>query len=108
MKKLCELYEGYPDVLINDIKINSKEVENGDFTEEDINIAKEHYISIVKEIEDSPDAIIDACFVENLIELDSLEERCKKILGVTKEDIINVSKKISIDTIFLLAGIGGQ
>ena len=30
MKKLNELYPGYPDILINDIKINSKEVVNGD------------------------------------------------------------------------------
>lgn len=30
MKKLSELYDGFPDILINDIKINSKEVCNGD------------------------------------------------------------------------------
>ena len=30
MKKLCDLYPGYPDILINDIKINSKEVEKND------------------------------------------------------------------------------
>ena len=30
MKKLSELYEGYPDILINDIKINSKEVKPND------------------------------------------------------------------------------
>ena len=30
MKKLSELYNGYPDILINDIKINSKEVVKND------------------------------------------------------------------------------
>ena len=30
MKKLSELYLGYPDILINDIKTNSKEVEKND------------------------------------------------------------------------------
>ena len=30
MKKLSELYEGFPDIIINDIKINSKEVKNND------------------------------------------------------------------------------
>ena len=30
MKKLSELYNGYPDILIKGIKINSKEVEDGD------------------------------------------------------------------------------
>ena len=30
MKKLSELYKGYPDILINDIKTNSKEVNEGD------------------------------------------------------------------------------
>ena len=96
------------DKVIKLIKDLMKEVEEGKFTDEDIKIAKEHYISIIKEIEDSPDGIIDACFVESLIDLESLDERCNRILEVTKEDIINVSKKVAIDTIFLLAGIGGQ
>ena len=30
MKKLSELYEGYPDIIINDIKINSKDVKEND------------------------------------------------------------------------------
>ena len=30
MRKLSELYPGYPDILINEIKINSKEVKEGD------------------------------------------------------------------------------
>jgi len=30
MKKLSELYDGYPDIDIKDIKINSKEIEKGD------------------------------------------------------------------------------
>ena len=30
MKKLSELYEGYPDIIINDIKINSKDVREND------------------------------------------------------------------------------
>ena len=30
MKKLSELYNGYPDIEIRGIKINSKEVEEGD------------------------------------------------------------------------------
>lgn len=30
MKKLSELYEGYPDIEVKDIKINSKEIEKGD------------------------------------------------------------------------------
>ena len=96
------------DKVIELVKSLMKEMQEGKFTEEDINIAKEHYIAVVKEIEDSSDAIIDACFVEELICLESLDERCKKVLEVTKEDIINVSQKIAIDTIFLLAGIGGQ
>ena len=30
MKKLSELYEGYPDIVVNDIKINSKDVKEND------------------------------------------------------------------------------
>ena len=38
------------------------------------------------------------------LDLDLLEERKKEIEKVTKEDIIKFSKKIHMDTIYLLEG----
>lgn len=35
---------------------------------------------------------------------DLIEDRCEKIKNVTKDDIINLSKKIFMDSIFILEG----
>ena len=39
-----------------------------------------------------------------LIGTDTLEEKRRKIMSVTKEDIIKVAKKVKMDTVFLLEG----
>ena len=46
MKKLSELYENYPDILINDIKTNSKEVNPGDLFVciKGVNVDRNNYI----------------------------------------------------------------
>ena len=40
----------------------------------------------------------------DLLDVDDIDMRKKKILNVTKEDIINLANKIKIDTVFLLGG----
>lgn len=86
------------------IKKLMKEVEDGKFTEEEINTCKTEYISKLKEIEDNSGAIIETYLAKDLLNLGDIEERKKEIMKVTKEDIIKVAKKIKIDTVFLLEG----
>ena len=93
------------DKTIRLIKKLMRDVSNGNFTEEDINIAKENYISVLNEIEDNDNAIIEAYLAKDLLNLGSIEERKQEIKKVTKEDIISISKKVKIDTIFLLEGV---
>ena len=88
------------------IKKLMKEMENGKFTDENIEIAKENYISLLKEIEDNENAIIETYLAKDLLNLGDIEERKKEIMKVTKEDIIKVAKKIKMDTVFMLEGIG--
>ena len=94
------------DKTIKLVKDLMKEMENGKFTEENINIACENYISMLSEIEDNPDAIVETYLAKDLLNLGDIEERKEEIRKVTKEDIINLSKKVKIDTIFLLEGDG--
>ena len=42
---------------------------------------------------------------KDLLNLGDIEERKREVMKVTKEDIVNVAKKIKIDTIFLLEGV---
>ena len=94
------------DKTVKLVKDLMKEMEEGKFTEENINVACENYISMLSEIEDNPDAIVETYLAKDLLNLGDIEERKEEIRKVTKEDIINISKKVKIDTIFLLEGDG--
>lgn len=93
------------DKTIDLVKKLMKDITKGNFTEEDIIMAKENYISMLNEIEDNEDAIIETYLAKDLLNLGDIEERKEEIMKVTREDIINVSKKVKIDTIFLLEGV---
>ena len=93
-------------LVIKLIKKLMKEMEKGNFTEEQVDTARENYISLLNEIYDNPDAIIETYVAKDLLNIGDIEERKEEVLKVTKKDIINISKKINIDTIFLLEGIG--
>ena len=53
---------------------------------------------------DYPSQIISYYYASEILNSDLPEERKKMVEKVTKEDIISVSKKIYIDTIYLLGG----
>lgn len=100
MKKLSELYEGFPDILINDIKINSKEVKNNDLFVciKGVNIDRHDYVldainhgavAIVasKKIDVSvPVIYVDDCNLE-------LANLCRKFYDYPEEklDIIGIT-----------------
>lgn len=82
-----------------------KDMTKGNFTEENIKVAQENYISLLKEIEDNEGAIIETYLAKDLLNLGDIEERKKEIMKVTKDDIIKLAKKVKIDTVFLLEGV---
>lgn len=93
------------DKTVKLIKKLMKDITLGKFTDEDINVAKESYISMLDEIEDNDNAIIETYLAKEILNMGDILERKKEIMKVTKDDIINISKKIKIDTIFLLEGV---
>lgn len=76
----------------------------GDFVEADIDKAKITYINSLSELEDNPGSLISLFAGEEYLHSDDLKTRIEKINKVTMEDVINISKKISLDTIYLLEG----
>lgn len=90
------------------VKKLMKDMTKGNFTEEDINVVKENYLSLLKEIEDNENAIIETYLAKDLLNLGDIEERKKEVMKVTKEDIIQVAKKVKIDTVFLLEGVQNE
>ena len=85
------------------IKKELTNMSKGNFEEEDINAAKTTYINSLREIEDSQASIIRIFESHEYLNFDFLDKRTE-VLNVTKEDIINFSKKINLDTIYLLEG----
>ena len=92
------------DKTLSLIKKEMNDMQNGIFTDEEIENAKKYYLSLLEEALDNPNQIISSYYAMNLWQVDSIEKRKSEIKKVTRNDIINLSKKIFIDTVFLLGG----
>lgn len=86
------------------IKKEMKNIEKGNFDDEIIERAKIKYNSVLDEIYDYPNQIISSYYASLILGVDFPEIRKKKIMEVTKDDIIKISKKVKMDTIYLLGG----
>ena len=81
-----------------------EKMKNGEFSDEDIEIAKVNMLSALKEVEDSQNGIINMYEAHEYLGYDLIEERRKNLIKVTKKDLLELSKKMYLDTIFLLEG----
>lgn len=89
----------------NEIFVQLDAVKNGDFTEEELDIAKEYLINANTAALDNPFSL-KVYHYENLL-LDkstSIDEANEKISKVTKEDIISAFKNINADVVYFLSG----
>ncbi len=96
-------YKNYHQV-VSSVKEIMKKMAKGEITDEEIENAKVEYISILDESYDDMENIIESNVVKDLMNLDDFVVRRQKAQEVTKEDIIEVAKKMTIDTIYLLKG----
>ena len=85
------------------IKEQLQQMENGDFSNEDIDNAKLLVSSTVGSIPETQDAEINYYFAQELSDnFVSIDEYVEKINEVNKEEIIDVAKNIQINTIYFL------
>lgn len=89
---------------INLIKKELIKMSKGDFSNTDIEAAIITYINSLKDIEDNLPSILKIFESHEYLNFDLIDERCLNIKNVTKEDIINLTKKIHLTTIYLLEG----
>ncbi len=96
-------YEKAKQVINNELH----QIEIGNITDEEFNSAKDSLISDLKEWNDSKISLAKM-FMMNLVATNttniSLQEMIDKIDSVTKQDVIEISKRINISRIFLLGG----
>ena len=89
---------------VNLVKEAIQEIQDGKFTEEDIEKAQITYQSAWMEIMDSPFSILNMYLSHKYYQLDLMEKRIEQIKKVTIQDVIEISKKLQISTIYLLKG----
>lgn len=88
---------------LNIIKKQIDDMKNGDFTDEDIENAKKGIIAGIKSIDDEQDTEITYFFGQELSKNNvSIEQYINNISKVNKQDVIDISNKISINTVYFL------
>lgn len=86
------------------IKEQVKKMSRGEFSDEEIAQAKVTYLASLKGLEDYPGSILNMYISKEYLDYDLLQDRIKSINKITKEDVVNLAKKIHPDTIFVLEG----
>ena len=76
----------------------------GKISEGELMTAKEYYTSSLEEICEVEERFITEVFFEEVLKIPKIDVRREEILKVTRQDLIKLSKKIKIDTIYLLEG----
>lgn len=89
-------------LCIDAIKYEIKNIENGNFTSSHLENCKTLIKSILKESFDFQNTITEYYFGLSYLKLDNIERQIENIDKVTKEDIIEFSKKVKIDSIYFL------
>lgn len=95
----CEDY----DKTIQIIKKQIEDMKEGRFTQEDLDNAKHYILTTIKAISSEQDTEISYYFGQELSDQSlSLEEYRSKIERIKKDDVIQLAKRITINTIYFL------
>ena len=81
-----------------------KEMINGDFSDDELKDAKKNIETMIKSSEDSLYGIIGNYFSHITQNTPLIEEQIKEVNSVTKKEIMELAKKVKLNTVFLLVG----
>lgn len=99
----CGIEIGNYEKALELIRKQIDDMKNGDFTDKDIDDAKTGIIANIKTISDEQDTELTYYFGQELSQNRTLiEEYEEKINNVSKDDIINVANKVTINTVYFL------
>ena len=94
--------KGNDNAVVKLIEKSLSNISKGKFDDDKLESSKKTLISAIESSLDNPVSIINNYYAKVLVESLDVNEKIEKIKNVSKEDIIAVSKKISVHTIFLL------
>ena len=95
---------GNSDNVLKLIKKTLQNISKGNFDDSLLENSKRTIISGIKASKDSPAGIINTYYAKVLVNSLEFDERIKNINKVSKEDVMNLSKKVLMHTLFLLEG----
>ena len=85
------------------IKVQIKDMKEGKFTDEEVENAKTNILDSIQSIEDEQDSQIIYYFGQEISKTkENLKEYKEKIKKVTKQDVLNIANKVSIEMIYFL------
>ena len=85
------------------IKQQIEDMKKGDFTDEEVENAKKGIIASIKTIDDEQDTEITYFFSQELSKSKcNIEQYMQRISEVTKEKVVDVANKVSINTVYFL------
>lgn len=91
------------DKALEIIKQQIEDMKNGDFTEEEVENAKKGIIASIKTIDDEQDTEITYFFSQELSNSKcNIEQYMNDIKAVTREKVIDIANKVSINTVYFL------
>lgn len=89
----------------NEIEKQLHNIKNGDFTDDEFEVSKNHIINSYRSIKDSAYSMKDyyrgQCFSKNQ---DSIDEAISKIEAITKDDVVKALENVELDTVYFLKG----
>ena len=99
----CGIEIGNYEKALELIRKQIDDMKEGDFTDKDIEDAKTGIIANIKTIADEQDTELTYYFGQELSQnKTSVEKYEEKINNVSKQDIINIANKVSINTVYFL------
>ena len=88
---------------LNIIKKQLEEIKNGNISDEEFDAAKELLISSISLIPESAEDMIAFYFDQSLFEENlTVQDYIMKLKNITKEQIIEIAKQVTMDTIYFL------
>lgn len=85
------------------IKQQIEDMKKGDFTDEEVENAKKGIIASIKTIDDEQDTEITYFFSQELSKSKcNIEQYMQRISEVTKEKVVDVANKVSVNTVYFL------
>ena len=91
------------DKALNIIKEQIEDMKKGDFTDEEVENAKQGIIAAIKSIDDEQDTEITYFFGQELSEnKHSIEEYMESISKVNKQNVVDIANKVSVNTVYFL------